>query len=92
MPQKHGAYLPHLIDLGMPSIALQVDSLLNASAPEDMVASASTLFEAQPAQETAELLEVDTCIGSAQKNLVEQLPVLGHMAILLFASSPACAV
>jgi hypothetical protein len=75
----------------MSSVALQIDPFVNTRAPKYMVAAADAFFKTEPAQETAEILEIDTRIGCAQKDLVEQLPVPGHIAILLFPLRKSCA-
>jgi hypothetical protein len=66
----------------MPAVALGVDSLLHARSSKDMMTAPDTLLETEPEQESAKILETDVGVGSAAQNLLEQLAMLRHAAIL----------
>ena len=78
MSQEDLAHLTYLVDLGLARILLQIDQLPDPLLPEDVVAAAYVLFETQPAEETAQVIEVDVRILLALQNAKVKFVILAH--------------
>ena len=64
----------------MGSIALKVDSLLDASPAEKVVAAANAEFESESLQESAQVIESSASVGISAEEAFER-PLSGHGAI-----------
>jgi hypothetical protein len=61
----------HLVRLRVRARSLQIDLLLNAALPENVMAAPDALLETQPLQQSAQIVKPDGGIGGAAENTFE---------------------
>jgi len=81
MLENNRPNLPYLVWLGLVTLALEIELLLNTGTPEQMVTPARVHLKAQIPEQLAQFLETDARVTSTAKDSPKDL-VLAHCLIL----------
>ena len=83
MFQQYTPYLSDLVGFGVAAARLQIHQAWDARVPEDPVAAARALREAETTQDEAKILEAERRVTASTKNVAEYLVRVPHAATVV---------
>jgi hypothetical protein len=66
--QDYGTHLPDLVAFCVAAVPLEVNSLLNAGFPEQVMAASNAHVESETTQQIAQLIESDVGVGGSTQD------------------------
>ena len=78
----HVTHLSNLIGLRVNSVALQIDFLMNAVLPKNVVASSDPLLKPQIQKQATQGIKANTDIRSSTENLPDKLSTPPHWLLV----------